>query len=91
MKKTFFNLVRFLLILDSLCRVASEAFSDIKQHDSDVQGSTDHTFAHESTHRDTVSISMFKVYEKYSKEPHRKRDGNTVRGFKAVPGEYFPC
>ncbi|XP_062330778.1 growth/differentiation factor 10b [Osmerus eperlanus] len=87
MKKTFLNLVRFLLILDSLYRVASDAFSDIKQQDSDILGSTDHTFAHESTHRDTVSISMFKVYEKYSKEPHRKRDGNTVRGFKSVPGD----
>lgn len=42
-------------------------------------------FAHESANRDMISISMFKVYEKYSKEPQSQKDGNTVRSFKAVP------
>ncbi|XP_056153392.1 growth/differentiation factor 10-like [Lampris incognitus] len=42
--------------------------------------------AHRSANRDMVSISMFKVYEKYSKDPRRQKDGNTVRSFKAVPG-----
>ncbi|XP_075949831.1 growth/differentiation factor 10 [Anarhichas minor] len=42
-------------------------------------------FAHEGANRDMVSINMFKVYEKYSKEPQSQRDGNTVRSFKAVP------
>ncbi|XP_054455360.1 growth/differentiation factor 10-like [Anoplopoma fimbria] len=35
--------------------------------------------------RDMVSINMFKVYEKYSKEPQSQRDANTVRSYKAVP------
>uniref|UniRef100_A0A667Y3C7 Growth differentiation factor 10b n=1 Tax=Myripristis murdjan TaxID=586833 RepID=A0A667Y3C7_9TELE len=42
-------------------------------------------FAHDSANRDMVSVNMFKVYEKYSKEPHSHKDGNTVRSFKAVP------
>lgn len=44
-------------------------------------------FAHDGANRDMVSISMFKVYEKYSEEPQRQSDGNTVRSFKAVPSE----
>ncbi|KAK7918900.1 hypothetical protein WMY93_010184 [Mugilogobius chulae] len=41
----------------------------------------------ESAKRDMVSVNMFKVYERYSKDPqsHSQRDGNTVRSFKAVP------
>ncbi|XP_029953574.1 growth/differentiation factor 10 isoform X2 [Salarias fasciatus] len=42
-------------------------------------------FTHDSSNRDMVSISMFKVYERYSKEPQSRREGNTVRSFKAVP------
>lgn len=42
-------------------------------------------FAQEN--QDMVSINMFKVYERYSKEPQSRRDGNTVRSFKAVPSE----
>ncbi|CAN9508913.1 unnamed protein product [Ophioblennius macclurei] len=42
-------------------------------------------FTHDSSSRDMVSISMFKVYERYSKEPQSQREGNTVRSFKAVP------
>ncbi|XP_056285447.1 growth/differentiation factor 10b [Pseudoliparis swirei] len=42
-------------------------------------------FTHDGANRrDAVSIHMFKVYEKYSKEPQSQRDGNTVRSFKAV-------
>ncbi|XP_038123105.1 growth/differentiation factor 10b [Cyprinodon tularosa] len=40
-------------------------------------------FAQEN--QDMFSINMFKVYERYSKEPQSRRDGNTVRSFKAVP------
>ncbi|XP_035469494.1 growth/differentiation factor 10b [Scophthalmus maximus] len=43
-------------------------------------------FAHERANRDMVSIDMFKVYERYSKEPQSLRHGNTVRSLKAVPG-----
>ncbi|XP_069012216.1 growth/differentiation factor 10 [Embiotoca jacksoni] len=42
-------------------------------------------FTQDSANRDMVSINMFKVYEKYSKEPESQREGNTVRSFKAVP------
>lgn len=42
-------------------------------------------FAQESANRDMVSVNMFKVYERYSKEPRSHREGNTVRSFKAVP------
>lgn len=45
-------------------------------------------FAHERANRDMVSIDMFKVYERYSKEPQSLRHGNTVRSLKAVPGEW---
>lgn len=44
-------------------------------------------FAQESANRDMVTINMFKVYEKYSKEPQSQKEGNTVRSFKAVPSE----
>lgn len=44
-------------------------------------------FARESANRDMVSVNMFKVYERYSKEPRSHREGNTVRSFKAVPSE----
>lgn len=44
-------------------------------------------FAHDGAHRDMVSLSMFKVYEKYTKEARRQSRGNTVRSFRAVPSE----
>ncbi|XP_036427694.1 growth/differentiation factor 10b [Colossoma macropomum] len=34
--------------------------------------------------RDMVEINMFKMYEKFSKEPHRHREENTVRSFRAA-------
>lgn len=45
-------------------------------------------FAQESANRDMVTINMFKVYEKYSKEPQSQKEGNTVRSFKALPSEW---
>lgn len=42
-------------------------------------------FTHESP--DPVHASMFRLYERYSKEPQSRRSGNTVRSFRAVPGE----
>ncbi|XP_011471778.1 growth/differentiation factor 10 [Oryzias latipes] len=41
-------------------------------------------FTHESP--DPVHASMFRLYERYSKEPQSRRSGNTVRSFRAVPG-----
>ncbi|KAM6897081.1 growth/differentiation factor 10 [Xenentodon cancila] len=32
-----------------------------------------------------LSVNMFRLYEKYSKDPQSQREGNTVRSFKAVP------
>lgn len=46
-------------------------------------------FTQESANRDMVSVNMFKVYERYNKEPRSQREGNTVRSFKAVPSEYI--
>ncbi|KAF6723096.1 Growth/differentiation factor 10 [Oryzias melastigma] len=40
-------------------------------------------FTHESP--DTLSASMFRLYESYSKEPQSRKGGNTVRSFRAVP------
>ncbi|XP_024141513.1 growth/differentiation factor 10b [Oryzias melastigma] len=40
-------------------------------------------FTHESP--DTLSASMFRLYESYSKEPQSRKGGNTVRSFGAVP------
>lgn len=39
------------------------------------------------TERDMVATNMFKIYEKFSKEPHRHRDDNTVRSFRALSGK----
>lgn len=36
---------------------------------------------------DMVTQHMFKLYEKYSGEVHAPKEGNTVRSFKARPGE----
>ncbi|XP_053739969.1 growth/differentiation factor 10b [Synchiropus splendidus] len=48
-----------------------------------LSGVEERVFAHGSARQDMVSMSMFKVYEKYSKEP--QKDANTVRSFKAEP------
>lgn len=84
-----FHLVHVLLILGTSCsKIVSEDLSEAARQDSDIPGATEHlSSAHVSTDRDMVSINMFKIYEKYSKEPSRQKDGNTVRSFKAVPGE----
>lgn len=41
----------------------------------------------DSTETDRVSEHMFKLYEKYNREPHWPKKTNTVRSFKAKPGE----
>ncbi|XP_034564267.1 growth/differentiation factor 10b [Notolabrus celidotus] len=61
--------------LDEAARQSAEFPLDMEQR----------VFTHGNANRDMVSISMFKVYEKYTKETQNQRDGNTVRGFKAVP------
>ncbi|XP_023676029.1 growth/differentiation factor 10-like isoform X1 [Paramormyrops kingsleyae] len=41
--------------------------------------------APDSFTRDTLTSRMFKLYDKYSRELNRPRDGNTVRSFRATP------
>lgn len=69
--------------------MVSEDFGQtVRQGTEDLAAAEQGVFAHEGANRDMVSINMFKVYEKYSKEPQSQRDGNTVRSFKAVPSEW---
>lgn len=90
MASRLFHLLHVFLILESSWgKLMSEDLGEATRQVADVAPALDHrVFAHESANRDMVSINMFKVYEKYSKEPLSQRDGNTVRSFKAVPGEW---
>ncbi|KAK2820887.1 hypothetical protein Q5P01_023846 [Channa striata] len=82
-----FHILHLLLILEcSWGKFRSGDLGDAVRPAADVSSAEERrVFTHESANRDMVSISMFKVYEKYSKEPQSQRDGNTVRSFKAVP------
>nr|XP_046233853.1 growth/differentiation factor 10b [Scatophagus argus] len=87
MATRLFHTLHLLLILESSWGIlVSEDLEEALRQRADVPPALDErVFAHESANRDMVSINMFKVYEKYSKEPQSQRDGNTVRSFKAVP------
>lgn len=92
MASRLFHTLHLLLILESSWgKLLSEDLGEAARQGADVpQAVEERVFAHGSANRDMVSINMFKVYEKYSKEPlQSRRDGNTVRGFKAVPGEFI--
>lgn len=84
MAHRLFHIVQFLVLLEcGWGKVASlEDIGEVLRPDGD--GSP----LDESAKRDIVSVNMFKVYERYSKDPqsHSQKDGNTVRSFKAVPG-----
>ncbi|KAM4624432.1 growth/differentiation factor 10 [Polymixia lowei] len=82
------HLLHLLLVLESSWgKVASVDLGDSVRQGSGAPEATERrTSAQESANRDMLSINMFKLYEKYSKDPHRQKDGNTVRSFKAVPG-----
>lgn len=84
-----FHTLHLLLILESSWgKLVSEDLGEAVRQGADVlSAAEERVFAHESAARDMVSINMFKVYEKYSKEPQSQGDGNTVRSFKAVPSE----
>ncbi|KAM6951342.1 growth/differentiation factor 10 [Aplochiton taeniatus] len=88
MAKIFVYFLHFLLIFKSnFSMVQLDDSSEGALRNIDILGTTDsHVPTRKSADRDMLSINMFKVYEKYSKEPHRQRDGNTVRGFRGVPG-----
>lgn len=85
-----FHLLRLFLIVEfSSGKLVSEDLGEAVRQGAEVAPAKEQrVFAHESANRDMVSINMFKVYEKYSKEPQSQRDGNTVRSFKAVPSEW---
>ena len=89
MASRLFHILHLLVILQSSGgKVLTEDLDEVVRQGGDVPSPEEQrVFAHESANKDMVSISMFKVYEKYSKEPRSQRDGNTVRSFKAVPGE----
>lgn len=89
MASRLFHTLHLLLILElSWGKVVSEELGEAVRQGADA-AVEQRVFAHESAARDMVSINMFKVYEKYSKEPQSQRDGNTVRSFKAVPSECY--
>lgn len=83
------HILRVLVIVESTwAKVVFEDLGGAARHGADgPEAPGQRGFAHESANRDMVSINMFKVYERYSKEPQSQRDGNTVRSFKAAPSE----
>lgn len=85
MASRIFYTTHLLLILEcSLGRLLTEELAKA----TDVPlAAEERVFTHDGAARDMVSVSMFKVYERYSKEPQKQSDGNTVRSFKAVPSE----
>ncbi|XP_042364041.1 growth/differentiation factor 10-like [Plectropomus leopardus] len=84
--RLLYTLYLFLILEFCCCKIVFEDFGEAVRQSVDVPPAVEpRVFAHESANRDMVSINMFKVYEKYSKEPQSQRDGNTVRSFKAVP------
>ncbi|XP_028990833.2 growth/differentiation factor 10b [Betta splendens] len=77
-----FHVLHLLLILQpSRSKLLSGDLGD-----ADVSPAAERrVLTHDAANRDMVSISMFKLHEKYSEEPQSQRDGNTVRSFRAVP------
>nr|XP_020471586.1 growth/differentiation factor 10 [Monopterus albus] len=81
-----FHILHLFLMLETSwgTLVSGDLDEAVRQGADVVPGVEKYVFAHEIANRDMVSINMFKVYERYSKEPQSHRDGNTVRSFKAV-------
>ncbi|XP_056432943.1 growth/differentiation factor 10b isoform X1 [Gadus chalcogrammus] len=77
------HMLHFLFILEAT--VASEELGRTSRMVSGTQEDAEH-LSISASYRDMVSINMFKLYDNYSKEPQREKDGNTVRSFKAVTG-----
>lgn len=85
MASRLFYTAHLLLILEwSLATLVTE---DLGKATDAPLAAQERVFAHDGANRDMVSVSMFKEYEKYSKEARRQSHGNTVRSFKAVPSE----
>ncbi|KAJ7987653.1 hypothetical protein DPEC_G00328710 [Dallia pectoralis] len=80
MANMLLHLVRWLLLLHSgIGDVSSRESSGIRLR------ATDHSTEPDTGPRNMVSLTMLRVYEKYNKEYHRHRDGNTVRSFPSIP------
>ncbi|XP_030019322.1 growth/differentiation factor 10 [Sphaeramia orbicularis] len=94
MANRLFHILHLLVLLEcSWAQVASEegeGEGEVARQGGDVLPALaePRVFTHDGANRDMVSVNMFKVYERYSKEPQSQRDGNTVRSFKAVPRVY---
>uniref|UniRef100_UPI0037E70119 growth/differentiation factor 10 n=1 Tax=Semicossyphus pulcher TaxID=241346 RepID=UPI0037E70119 len=87
MASRLFHTLHLILILESSLGKMLEDLGEAAPQGADVPLAhvEQRVFTHENANQDMVSINMFKVYEKYNKEPQSQRDGNTVRSFKAVP------
>ncbi|XP_068452402.1 growth/differentiation factor 10-like [Clinocottus analis] len=87
MASRLLHTLHVLLVLESSwAEMRSEDLGGAARKGAEVSAAVEQrVFAHDGASRDMVSINMFKVYEKYSKEPQSQKDGNTVRSFKAVP------
>ncbi|XP_041671911.1 growth/differentiation factor 10b [Cheilinus undulatus] len=86
MTSLLFHTLYLSLILEASWAKVDEDLGEAARQSADVPlAIEERVFTHENAHRDMVSTNMFKVYEKYTKEPQSQRDGNTVRSFKAVP------
>lgn len=85
MASRIFYTTHLLLIVEwSLGRLLT---GDLGKATDVPMAAQERVFAQHGANQDMVSMSMFKVYEKFSKEAQRQSDGNTVRSFKAVPSE----
>lgn len=73
------TILTHLLLLSIICVLAHE--------ESDLVLDVPPDEISDSEETDRVSQHMFKLYEKYNREPQWPRNINTVRSFKAKPGE----
>ncbi|XP_057682456.1 growth/differentiation factor 10b [Corythoichthys intestinalis] len=81
MAKWLIFAVRLLVILESAwTERMPEDVSEIVRQSVTQRG----VFTHANSGPDAVTSSMFKVYERYSKEPQSHKEGNTVRSFTAA-------
>nr|XP_057917781.1 growth/differentiation factor 10b [Doryrhamphus excisus] len=85
MAKWFIQTLHVLMILEPTWSKMSEDAGEAVRK-SGRAASERSVFTHGSTSSgDMVSVSMFKVYERYSKETSSHKEGNTVRSFTSVP------
>lgn len=81
------RLVHALHALLLLAPAAPEEFGGAARRAGD--GAEERVFARDGVARDMVSVSMFRVFERYREEPHSaQRDGNTVRSFRSAPSKW---